>query len=209
MARIYALDLRRLRLGLLSLVAALVVDAVDLRYDRFDVLYDGAGLLFYLGAALGIGQPAVRALGVFLPFVWLPFAVRSVTFAMSRMDATWTKQSLVELGAFAAFSISLLVFCLTMMRLCKGAGLASSARWRRSAMTVGLLILLPGIVSGIFVTSLVAELPFRHYVGSIDKAWWKTGLTIAVMIAALVATFDIASSAFTTWKSTGRRIKSD
>ena len=206
MAPIHALDLGRLRLGLLSLVLALLFDVVDIEYDDFDVLYDGVAVLFFLGAALGIGQPAARAVGAFPPLAWTPFAVRTITFGIEFFEPTWARRSLFELGLFGAFAASLILLAVTGGQIAKGAGLVSSDRWRRTALRTGLLVLLPGIAAGLVTTSLVAEFPFRHYVGRIDATWWKTALTWGTAALGTLAALDMANSSLATWKSAGRRI---
>lgn len=206
MAPIHALDLGRLRLGLLSLVFALLFDVVDVEYDDFDVLYDGVAVLFFLGAALGIGQPDVRVVGAFPPLAWAPFIVRTATFGIELFGPTWARRSLVELVLFLAFAVSLVLLALACAQVTKGAGLVSSDRWRRTALRTGLLILVPGLAAGLFTTSLVAEFPFRHYVGRVDAAWWKTVLTWTTAALGTLAAFDMTMSSLATAKSVGRRI---
>ncbi len=203
------LRLRRLQLGLLALIAALVLDAIDIPIEGMDVAYDGVALALFGVAAFGIGQPGARSHGVVLALAWLPFAVRAVTFTLPRVGADWAASWPIEVALFAAFAISLLLLALTMVKLTKSAGISSSARWRRTAIQVGLLVLLPGLATSIFVTSPAQELPFKPYVAKLDGTWWKTALSWAVMGAAMLAMVDMCMSAWTTGRSAGRRIADD
>lgn len=200
------LRLRRLQLGLLALIAALVLDSIDIRVEGMDVAYDGVALALFGVAGFGIGQPGARSHGVVTALAWLPFAVRGATFTLPRVDAHWASSWPVEVAFFAAFTISLLLLSVTMVKLTKSAGISSSARWRRCALQVGLLILLPGLATSIFVTSPAQELPFKPYVAELEAAWWKTAMSWAVMGAALLAVFEMVMAAWTTGRSAGRRI---
>lgn len=203
------LRLRRLQLGLLALIAALVLDSVDLRVEGIDVAYDGMALALFGVAAFGIGQPGARSHGVVTALAWLPFAVRAATFTLPRVGADWAASWPIEVAFFTAFAVSLLLLAVTMVKLTKSAGISSSAKWRRCAIEVGVLILLPGLATSIFVTSPAQELPLKPYVADLDGAWWKTALAWAVMGAALLAVFDMVLAAWTTGRSAGRRIADD
>jgi len=203
------LNLRRLQLGLLALIAALVLDSIDFRVEGVDFAHDGIALALFGVAALGIGQPGARTHRVRPALAWLPFAVRAATFTLPRIGADWAASWPIEVAFFAALSISLLLLAMSMVRLTKSSGLSSSARWRRSAIQIGLMILVPGLATAIFVTSPAQELPFKPHVSSLDGAWWKTALSWAVMGAALLAVFDMCMAAWTTTRSAGRRTPDD
>ncbi len=199
------LGIARLRLGLTAFVLALLFDLVDVQLDDFDdidALHDGAALLLYCAAAWGIGQ---RSSGALKLLFWLPAAACAFSLAIEYVGGNWKYSFLVQLGAFLASALALVLFALGMVRLTKRSGIASSARWRRVMFEFVLLVLLPGLVIGLLVTEPVAELPFRHAPGKVDSNWWKQSIAWAGVVGSVLACFDAMLASWTSWRSAGRR----
>ena len=195
----------RLRLGLVALVAALLVDIVDVQFDDLDVMHDALALALYAVAGWGAAQPGARAAGAFTPFFWLPTGACALALLLEISDASWTYGFFLRLAAFLASAGGLLLFTVGMIQLTKGTSLASSTRWRRAMFELALLVVLPGVAIGFLMTDPSSELPFRHAPGSLDSTWWKEAIAWGAVIGAVLASFDTAMASVVTFRSAGRR----
>lgn len=205
MTSIHTLDLPRLRWGLFGLVAALFLDAVDLEVEDMDPLHDGAALAFYALLGWGLGQRQVKEHGAAPWVFWTPLAARAAAWVVPMISKDLERSTYVALGLQLAFTGALLGACLMMVRIAGGAGISSTTRWRASARNVGLLMLLPGLVTAFTMTRPAVQLPFKPYLGSLDSTWWREGLVWLVMAAALLGVASVVVSAWVTWRSAGRR----
>lgn len=205
MTSIHAMNLSRLRWGLFGLVAALVLDAVDVEVEDLDVLHDGAALALYALAGFGLGQRAGREHGAVPALFWLPLVARAAASLVPMISKDVERSTWISLGLLLAFTGALVAVCVSMERITKGAGLSSSSRWRSTKLHVLLLATLPGALTAFMVTRPAVQLPFFPYVGSLDSTWYLTIVQWAAMIMALLAVASVVLSAWTTWRSAGRR----
>ncbi|QDV07999.1 hypothetical protein Poly30_35350 [Planctomycetes bacterium Poly30] len=197
--------LSRFRIGLAALIAGLIFDAVDLQWNDIDVLHDIAAALLLAVAGWGIGQAAAASKSAPIALFWVPAFALGTGLLIDAIDPGWSAQRGFQMGRFALYVGGLAAMCFGMAKMTSGIGLSSSVRWRRAGLQFSLMVLIPGLVIALFLMAPAPNLPFRHHVGQLKGTWWKTALGYVTMALALLATFDTVLSAFTTWKSAGRR----
>jgi hypothetical protein len=198
-----ALDLERFSVGLLALLLYLVFEAVDVVFVGFDVLHDGVGALLLLFAARCIDQPGARAYGASRWAVWVAAGTRLVG-ALCELplvssvvpDMAAGVLALVHCGALVAVAI-------TIRTVCRGRGLASSARWLRVSILLLLTAFGPACVGFALGNWPEVGLPLVF----VDKeGLLVAGAAVAAYVLSLLALADASLATVTTLRSARRRV---
>lgn len=198
-----ALDLERFSVGLLALLLYLVFEAIDIVFVGFDVLHDGVGALLLLFAARCIDQPGARVYGASRWAVWVAAGTRLVgslcelpLVSSVVPDMAAGVLALVHCGALVAVAV-------TVRLVCKGRGLASSARWLRVTILLLVTAFVPACVGFALGNWPEIGLPL---VFTSTEGLLVAGASVAVYVLSLLALADASLATVTTLRSARRRV---